>query len=234
MKNNIKVRAIIQSRMSSKRLRGKSLMPVNGIPLLFRVIENVKNLPFINDIVIATTNLEADKPIAYISEKLKINCILGSSSNVLSRFIKASLDMNDTDVIIRFTADNPICINEIAKKMFLSFNDKDYLAIKDLSHIVPEFIRTRALRKLATITNRQEDLEHVTPFFRSNEGKRIFNIKLLSNDYDGLRPDLDKYLTIDTKDDLIRLECIFSKLEKNKMFNINKLFKTTEIVLNEI
>lgn len=234
MRNNIKVRAIIQSRMSSKRLRGKSLMPVNGIPLLFRVIENVKKLPFISDIVIATTNLEADKPIAYISEKLKINCILGSSSNVLSRFIKASLDMNDTDVIIRFTADNPICINEIAEKMFLSFNDKDYLAIKDLSHIVPEFIRTHALRKLAKITNRQEDLEHVTPFFRSNEGKRIFNIKLLSNDYDGLRPDLDKYLTIDTKDDLIRLDSIFSKLEKNKMFNINKLFKTTEIVLNEI
>ena len=233
MKNNIKVRAIIQSRMSSSRLRGKSLMPVNGIPLLFRVVDNVKSLPFVDDITIATTHLEADKPIVYISEKLNVKCVQGSSLNVLSRFIKASRDMNDADLIMRFTADNPICINEITNKMFLLMHDQDYLSIKNLSHIVPEFIRAHALRKLAKIRNHEKDLEHVTPYFRTKDGQRNFNVKLLSDNYQGLRPDLDKFFTIDTKTDLIRLENIFKNLNTNKISDIDKLFEVTKSTLYE-
>ena len=220
--------------MSSRRLRGKSLMPVNGIPLLFRVVENVKSLSFVDDITIATTHLEADKPIAYISDKLKVRCVQGSSSNVLNRFIKASKDMNDTDLIVRFTADNPICVNNITNKMFLSMCDKDYLAVKNLSHIVPEFIRTNALRKLAKITKQEEDLEHVTPFFRTKDGQRDFNVKLLPDDYQGLRPELDKFFTIDTKTDLIRLENIFMKLDTNRISDLNGLFKVTKSTIYEM
>ena len=220
--------------MSSRRLRGKSLMPVNGIPLLFRVVENVKGLSFVDDITIATTHLEADKPIAYISDSLGVRCVQGSSSNVLNRFIKASQDMNDTDLIVRFTADNPICVNDITNKMFLSMCDKDYLAVKNLSHIVPEFIRTNALRKLAKITKQEEDLEHVTPFFRTKDGQRDFNVKLLPDDYQGLRPELDKFFTIDTKTDLIRLENIFMKLDTNRISDLNELFKVTKSTIYEM
>ena len=57
------VRAIIQARITISRLRGKSLMSVLEKTLLYRVVENVKSFKFIDEITIATTSSEADKPI---------------------------------------------------------------------------------------------------------------------------------------------------------------------------
>ena len=49
--------------MGSSRLRGKSLMPVSGIPLLTRVVNMVKGIKKVDDIIIATTDLPEDEPI---------------------------------------------------------------------------------------------------------------------------------------------------------------------------
>lgn len=108
-------RAIAQARMLSTRLRGKSLMSVSGIPILYRVVENIKKIDFIDEILIATTSLEADKPIVSAAQSLNVKVFQGSSLNVLDRYIKASSDMNDDDLIVRFTADNPIIIKSIAR-----------------------------------------------------------------------------------------------------------------------
>ena len=202
-------RAIVQARMLSTRLRGKSLMSVSGIPILYRVVENIKKIDFIDEIVIATTSLEADKPIVSAAQSLNVKVFQGSSLNVLDRYIKASSDMNDDDLIVRFTADNPIIIKSIAKKLYNKAKNKDYVAIENLSHIVPEFVKVNALRKVKEISDDLIDIEHVTPFFRRKKGKSLFDVELLPNDYSGLRPELDKYLTIDTKKDLIRLEKLF-------------------------
>lgn len=229
----MRVRAIIQARMLSTRLRGKSLMSVSGTPLLYRVVENIKSLEGVDDIIIATTNLLADKPIVSAAHALGVKVYEGSSLNVLERFIKASSDMDDDDVVIRFTADNPICSSKIVKELLERFKGKDYLAIEDLSHIVPEFINVGALRKMGTMTSNIEDIEHVTPYFRRKIGMSQFNVELLPSDFSGLRPDLDKYLTIDTKRDLIRLENIFDKLEEG--YEIEDLYKAIEetLVINE-
>ena len=40
----------------------------------------------------------------------------------------------------------------------------------------------------------------------------MFNVEIIPNDFMGIRPELDKYLTIDTKRDLIRLEKIFTNV----------------------
>ena len=113
----MKTRAIVQARMLSTRLRGKSLMSVAGIPILYRVVENIKKIDFIDEIVIATTSLEADKPIVSAAHALNVKVYQGSSLNVLDRYIKASSDMNDDDLIVRFTADNPIVIKSIAEEL---------------------------------------------------------------------------------------------------------------------
>ncbi|MDG1974756.1 MAG: N-acetylneuraminate synthase family protein [Flavobacteriaceae bacterium] len=210
----MKTRAIVQARMLSTRLRGKSLMSVTGIPILYRVVENIKKIDFIDEIVIATTSLEADKPIVSAAHALNVKVYQGSSLNVLDRYIKASSDMNDDDLIVRFTADNPIVIKSIAEELHEKAKNKDYVAIENLSHLVPEFIKVNALRKVKEISDDPIDIEHVTPFFRRKEGKSLFDVELLPNDYSSLRPELDKYLTIDTGKDLVRLEKVFDGIKK--------------------
>ena len=132
----MKTIAVIQARMLSHRLRGKTLMSVNGIPLLYRVIANAKELPFIDDVIVATTSLEADKPIIAASQELGVKVVAGSSLNVLNRFIKASEDMDDNDVIMRLTADNPILLTEVAEKLFNQMGAADYISVSSISEDV--------------------------------------------------------------------------------------------------
>ena len=48
---------VIQARIGSNRLPGKTLMPLNGKSLLKRVIDNVRSLNFVDQIVVATKTL---------------------------------------------------------------------------------------------------------------------------------------------------------------------------------
>ncbi len=59
----MKVRAIVQARMLSRRLRGKSLLAVAGQPMLARVLQRLGAMSFIDQIVVATTPDAADEPI---------------------------------------------------------------------------------------------------------------------------------------------------------------------------
>ena len=144
-----KIIAVIQARMLSQRLRGKTLMSINGKPLMYRVIENAQQLSFVDHIIVATTSLEADRPIVSASESLGVEVMTGSSLNVLNRFITATQNYGSDDVIMRLTSDNPILVPSVANALMNKLGTHDYLAVDGLSHICPEFVRVGALRSLA-------------------------------------------------------------------------------------
>ncbi len=220
-------RAIIQARMGSSRLRGKSLMHVAGVPLLERVISMVKNLPFIDEVMVATTNLAEDNPIELVSKSYQLKLFRGSATDVLQRYYDSSLDMNEEDTLVRFTADNPFNYTEASGKLFQIHrnNGNDYTHIEGLSHIVPEFIKVRALRD-AVRSGRLDsfDREHVTPFFRKN--RTTIKVETLPANFNGLRHDLDKFLTIDDFEDLSRLEQMILelKIERGNLSDLTKLY----------
>jgi sialic acid synthase SpsE/spore coat polysaccharide biosynthesis protein SpsF (cytidylyltransferase family) len=219
----MKVRAIIQARMLSSRLRGKSLISVAEVPLLYRVVNSIKLFPFIDEIIVATTRAQADDPIAAAANNLNVGIYRGDSENVLKRFKDASADLEEEDQIVRFTADNPIYNIEIAKRIWSIHidSDNDYTHIDGLSHIVPELIKVRALRELNSVVKADFDKEHVTPYLRKNRDQ--FKVQTLPNDFEGLRSDLDKFLTVDIPDDLRRFEEML--LELNEMENPNDFSK---------
>lgn len=219
----MKVVAIIQARMSSQRLRGKTLMPVYNTPLLYRVLKNALGLKFIDEVVVATTSLDADKPIIAAANDIGVKVIAGSSLNVLNRFVDASEGLDENDVVMRLTADNPILVAEVAEKLLTEMGGADYISIDNLSHICPEFIRVKALRELAGLTDDQRDLEHVTHMFRRKEGKAHFNVKIRPADFEGLHPEYDRFLTIDTSDDLHRMEAVIEKVGED--FTLSSIYK---------
>lgn len=209
----MKTRAIIQARMGSSRLRGKSLMPVAGKPLINWVIESARHLPFVDEVCLATTSLQQDDPIAAVAESSGAIVFRGSATNVLERYTEASADMNEEDVVIRLTGDNPLNYSDLTEKLYEihTSNKNDYTHIDGLSHIVAEFITVRALRDAnRSSTLALFDKEHVTPFFRKH--RDLFRVETLPAGFSGLRADLDKYLTIDTGDDLVRMEKMMKDL----------------------
>ncbi|MCB0653613.1 MAG: N-acetylneuraminate synthase family protein [Saprospiraceae bacterium] len=221
----MKVVAIVQARMLSNRLRGKSLMSVNNKPLLYRVVEGIKALTFIDRIIVATTTSFADDPIEAAAKELGVGIFRGDALDVLNRFVEASLDCSESDLIVRFTADNPLYNTEISQKAFEAHvkNKADYTHIHGLSHIVPEFFNVGSIREANLLTRDSFDREHVTPFFRKKTD--LFNVLELPNDFEGLRPDLDALLTIDTNDQLYAFEKMLETLDyNNKKASLSEIY----------
>lgn len=209
---NPKFHAVIQARMLSSRLRGKSLMAVSGVPLLRWVLDRVGRFEFIDSVTVATSDATSDEPIALFAEKHGAKVIRGDQDNVLQRFVDAATDLPDDDVVMRFTADNPLydpTRSAAAHEQFLA-DLPDYLHIDGLSHMVPEFIKASCLRDVATKTSETHDLEHVTTFIRSNP--TAYKIKTLAPDFAGLRPELDGQLTIDLPSQLEAFESMIDDI----------------------
>ena len=145
-----KVHAVIQARMLSSRLRGKSLMAVSGVPLLRWVLDRIAAMDFVDGVTVATSDATSDEPIALFAEKHGATVVRGDQDDVLSRFITAAEGLNDDDIIMRFTADNPLYDPNRSKQGWehLRNLDLDYLAVDGLSHMIPEFVRVGCLRRL--------------------------------------------------------------------------------------
>ena len=102
-----KVVAIIQARMGSSRLPGKSTLPLAGRELVYRVVERIKRATLIDEIVLAIPNTPQDHPLLEIANELKILVFRGSELDVLDRYYWAAVE-NNAKFIVRIPADNPV------------------------------------------------------------------------------------------------------------------------------
>lgn len=222
----MKTRAIIQARMNSSRLPGKSLMNIGGVKLLQRVVNNVKELNFIDEVLVATTKNFEDDAIQSLSLKSNVKCFRGSEFDLLSRYTCASEDMEEIDNVVRVTADNPLIDFAISNELFFIHENlkSDYTCIKKLSHLACEIIRVKSLRRLNDMKDLTSyDREHVTPFFR-NTNDESFNINMQPDNFLGLKSCYDKYLTVDTKNDFKRMESLIIYLENKSKYSLNNIY----------
>lgn len=101
-----KVVAIIQARMGSTRLPGKSLMPLAGRALVYRILERIKRAETVDQIILAVPDTAENHPLIEIARELEVDFFLGSEDDVLDRYYQAGLYAN-ADYIVRIPADNP-------------------------------------------------------------------------------------------------------------------------------
>ena len=211
---NQKYHAVIQARMLSTRMRGKSLMAVSGVPLLRWVLDRIGEMNFLSSVTVATSDSPSDEPIAVFAAKHGATVVRGDEADVLGRFIEAAKDFDDDDVVLRFTADNPLYdsarTQEVQQKHEAS--DADYTCIDGLSHMVPEFVRVGCLRTVEKQASESTDREHVTLYIRNNPAD--FKVQTLPQDFAGLRPEYDSRFTIDRIDQLESFEEMIAAVQK--------------------
>ena len=92
--------------MGSQRLPGKVLKDLGGKPLLRWTLDAAKATPSIDKVVLATTTLASDDPIAAYCEHNLIECFRGSETDVLDRFYQCA-KQHKADICLRFTCDCP-------------------------------------------------------------------------------------------------------------------------------
>ena len=208
------IECIIQARMGSSRLPGKTLMELeNKKTTLDFVIEQLSFSKLINRVVIATTSLDEDNVIEQKARSLGINCFRGSETDVLDRYYRCAKEF-EMKTIVRITADCPIIDPIIVDKVIEQFQSGDYdYAANIIFRTYPvgtdvEIFSFQSLEKSWHEAKLSSEREHVTPFLREKKSK--FKIKNVENaeNMSHLR------WTLDMNEDLILIRKIVSKMKK--------------------
>lgn len=96
---------IIQARMGSTRLPGKSMMDLAGAPLVGRILERVKRCRRLDDIVLAIPDTPQDGVLRRLGDSYGVNVFAGSENDLLERYYQAAV-ASRADVVGRLPADN--------------------------------------------------------------------------------------------------------------------------------
>lgn len=203
--------AIIQGRMSSKRLPGKILMDIAGSPLLAHVIRRAEAAHIFDAIVFATSTDPADDPVAEYCASNGKECFRGDLNDVLERYYQAARTYK-ADVVTRFTADCPLLDPAVIRTVVNAFDPArhDYVS-NAIERTYPDGLDTEVFSMAALTRARNEaklpsEREHVTPYLHKHP--ELFRIKHVtqSEDLSALR------WTVDEPRDLAFVRAIFAEL----------------------
>jgi spore coat polysaccharide biosynthesis protein SpsF len=165
-----KIVLIIQARMASTRLPGKSMMPLAGKPLVFRMVERLKKCKNIDEIVIAIPDTPKEQVLIELAQELDVSSFQGSLLDVRDRYLRSAKQF-DADYVVRIPADNPIPdANEIDKliEFHLTKNPQGFssnLAQVNksgyLDGVGAEIFSTKLLEESVTRSSSETVKEHV-------------------------------------------------------------------------
>jgi len=232
-----KTAAIIQARMGSTRLPGKVMKDLNGKPVLWHVIERVKQAENIDQIIIATTTAKRDKIIYDRSIEWGVKSYQGSEEDVLARYYEAA-NKYEIDRVVRITSDCPLIDPYVIDEIVEYYNKNDYTLVtnagSDLNNrtyprgLDTEVFSFDVLEKAYNKAEKKYQREHVTPYIYENYNDILY---YKNNE------DLSNYrITLDTKEDFELIKVLYDKLYQGKhdfyLKDIIEVFKKNPELIN--
>lgn len=232
------VSLIVQARMGSERLPGKSMMKLAGEPLVGRILERILRCKSIDHIILAIPNSKENEELLNLSKNYNVEVFQGSENNLIERFYYAALQFN-TDIVVRLPADNavpePAEIDRIVN-FHLSLNKKGFSS--NLAEIngskYPDGIGAEVfdfcyLEELITRNLSDKRQEHIhLNFYNYESGKPVdaswCPINTINCPAEFNRPDL--ILDVNTLEQYKFMNALYYDLySKNKKFHITDIIK---------
>jgi spore coat polysaccharide biosynthesis protein SpsF len=209
----VKTVATIEARMTSTRLPGKVLADIGGKPSLERMVERLRHVPELDQIVIATTLNETDDPVEALALKIGVGLHRGSEEDVLMRVLDAA-HAHKADVIVELTGDCPLIDPAIVSRVINAYRLKrvDYVS-NVLERTFPigmdtQVFATKVLEDVARRTGDPTDHEHVSLYIYNHP--EIYSLGNVAAEGREKRPKIR--LTMDTPEDLEVIRHIFASL----------------------
>ena len=165
--------AVVQARMSSRRLPGKALADLCGAPVLNHVLGRVTQVRSIDGTILATSVDGSDDPVAEAGAAAGALVVRGPLDDVLERF-RLAATQHRCDAIVRITADcpliDPLVIDAVVQRW--RAGREDYVANIIEPRTFPKGMDTEVVSVSALLVAAAEavdavDREHVTVFVRS-------------------------------------------------------------------
>ena len=208
----MKIIAVVPARLSSKRLPGKTLMPIVGIPMIELLIQRLSFSKKINQIVIAIPKNEKNKKLNIYLRKNKHQVFQGTEKNVLKRFYKAT-KLYKADLVVRITGDCPLVDANIVDSLInkLIKNKKDYITNAN----------PKTIKKCYNLAKSNYDKEHVTSYIRNSGKFKILYYQYKKN-YSNQR------WCVDEKNDFKVVKKIFEHFNPRINFDWLEIIKLTK------
>jgi spore coat polysaccharide biosynthesis protein SpsF len=217
-----KITVMIQARTGSSRLPGKVLSQIENKSMIWHVINRVKKIKSVQQIVLITTNDESDQVLLDIAKNEDIMGFAGDTTNVLSRHYQCALKTS-ADPIIRITSDCPIIDPYLVEDMLQFFLTHNYDYVSNIhpatypDGLDVEIFSFQTLEKTFLDAKLNSEKEHVTPYVEKHP--ELFNIFNFENDEDlsHIR------LTVDEKEDLELIQHLYSVMSPKNDFGLNEI-----------
>lgn len=180
-----------------------------GKPLIGYVFEQLKYSKRINKVILATSEMPSNDPLAEYVKSLGFDVFRGFEDDVLNRFYKAALEFN-ADVVVRVTGDSPLLDPEICDRLIEFYEKKkvDYVCTgkKFAEGVDCEVFSFAALEKAFQKARLASEREHVTAYMYKHPEQ--FTTVLWENEEDDSR----LRFTVDEPEDLEVAEKIIGHL----------------------
>jgi len=216
---------VVQARMGSSRLPGKVMMDLSGRPVLWHVVNRLRQCVRANAIIIATTRLEQDDRIETFAAEMGVACVRGSENDVLGRYALAA-SVHDLDWIVRVTSDCPLIDPHVIDEMLAiaHHGDEGFVSNVHLDASKRTFPRgldaevfsSKLLAWAHEAAAESYQREHVTPFLYEHVTRTHY--------YVNGENESQYRLTLDTPEDLLVLQRIYACLYHGKHdFYLNEI-----------
>ncbi|MDR2494973.1 MAG: NTP transferase domain-containing protein [Spirochaetaceae bacterium] len=208
---------VLQARLDSSRLPGKALLPLDGEPLLLRVMEALKTVPADRHILACPEDSRG--AFAPLSDRAGFALLCGSKEDVLSRYC-AAIRAFGLERVIRATGDNPFVFSDAADALNREAGGADYAAYAGLPHGAGvEAVRADALLRAEAEAPSGAAREHVCPYLYGNPDRFLLHRPLAPRPWRGPR----LRITVDTRADYERAAMLYEEITE-----ITEITETTE------
>ncbi|TCO73645.1 cytidylyltransferase domain-containing protein [Marinisporobacter balticus] len=212
----MKIGFLITARLKSSRLPFKVLLDLNGKTVIERIIDRVKEIKDISEIILCTSTNPQDKPLIDIAKKNNIYYFNGSEDDVLQRLLDAS-KLFGLDYFVGITADNPLLTIQYSNLIVdeIKRGKYDFIKIKGMPLGCATYgMNVKALETICKIKN----IVDTEIWGRLIDRPEIFNIHTIHVKDKLNWPELR--FTLDYKEDYEFINHLYSNVKFKKVLNL--------------
>lgn len=214
----VKVLALIQARMASTRLPGKVLADIGGKPLVFHIVERLRQARRIDEVAIATTTEPSDDSLVAAAEDAGVPVHRGAVDDIVER-LRGAARRFEADVVVRIWGDCPLIDSGVVDRLveLLLSRNLDFAtnALPENRTYPPgldaEVYSRHSLDRLDAEASDPRDREFPVEYLRARPDEFSMDVLHYTEDLSAL------HLTVDYIEDLENVRRIYGVLERRKL-----------------
>ena len=223
----MKIIAVVQARMNSKRLPGKVMLSIIGKPLVWHIYDRLKKSKLVSDVIVSTGNSEKNELLCKFLTDNNIPHFFGNETDLIDRLYQTAKHFN-ADIIVRVTGDCPLTDPKIMDNLISTFIDspeKYDVVVNNQEYTFPhgldvEVYSFQILERLWNEIKNPEFREWFTLYLKKNNSNfNILNVRNLKN--------LSSHRwTVDYPEDFEFIKLIYENLyAENPNFTMDDILK---------